>query len=375
MNYYHRLTCRLCGGIVHEVLRLTPTPVANSFPPNPDEQAERIPLNLNQCGNCGHVQASHVVTSESLYSEYKYATPEAVRPHLELAAQSLRATFPHAKRVLEIGCNNGMNLEELEKVGFEAVGVDPAARESHNAVQAYFCPRVARALGEFDLIVANNVFAHIDNLWEVFAAVDMCLSDDGALVLEVQYLPDMLERVGFDMIYHEHHDYHTLAPLAEFVRRFGLTLTGWKRIPTHGGSVRVTCKRRGEQAPLPDEKLDWLNFHVDIECARIQTVKDLEDAQQRGPVVAFGATAKACTLIHHFDIARYISYCIDDTPAKQGRYIPGTKIRIYGSERLHQSKSEKILFLTAWNYEAVIRGKYPDFRLIVPSRAPHRLAA
>lgn len=374
MSIYQRLTCRLCGGMVHEVLQLTPTPIANSFPDKPDSLAERIPLNLTQCANCGHVQTSHVVTAHSLYSDYRYATPEAVRPHLALTAQMLRAHYPQAKRVLEIGCNNGLNLEELTKVGFDSVGVDPAAVEAHNTVRDYFSPRVASWIGQFDIIVANNVFAHIDNLWEVFSAVDMCLSKNGVLVFEVQYLPDMVRKVGFDMIYHEHHDYHTLRALAIFVRRFGLTLTKWKRLLTHGGSIRVFCERMGQEASFPDEDIDWLAFFCDIEIARLETQGMLQAID--GPVILFGAAAKACTLLHHFGIADRFSCCVDDTPAKQGRYIAGTDIKIYPTSILEQSKSNHPLFLTAWNYETVIRGRYPDRRILTPWHPePQRIAA
>src|ERR1041385_7487168 len=117
------MTCRLCYGPTRVMLSLTPTPIANSFPDHPDQDAERFPLDVAQCILCDHVQLNEYQPVD--WVDYRYATPEAVRPHLEEAAHVLRRTFPQAKTVLEIGCNNGLYLDVLRKAGFSAVGVDP----------------------------------------------------------------------------------------------------------------------------------------------------------------------------------------------------------------------------------------------------------
>lgn len=347
------------------VLELTPTPLANSFPETP-YTGEKIPLQVMECPECHHVQLKHVADAEVLFSDYKYSTPEAFRPHLEECARKLKVKYPDADKVLEIGSNNGMFVDILRGHFRAVIGVDPASPDPR--YQRLFTPTLAQELKdegwEFDLIVANNVFAHIDNLHEVFDGIEQILSEQGAVVFEVQYLPAMLAAGTFDMIYHEHHDYHTLRPFNTFLRLHKMEVTDFEMIPTHGGSVRVTARRWGTGYRLsspqyPQEFLDWPNFAAKIEAAKQRTLREL--AKVGGKIVAFGATAKACTLIHHFGIADRIAYCYDETPQKKGRYIPGTDIEI--TDRMGNPEA---LLLTAWNYEDVARKRWPHLHIINP---------
>ena len=367
---FERKDCRLCGGDLRRVLSLTPTPLANSFPDTPDKRAERYPLDLMQCLNCEHVQLSHVADAETLYSDYKYSTPDAVKPHMRDAIANLRLLYPLAKTILEIGSNNGLYTQMLREAGFTVVGVDPSAPEGTGTIMGYFSDVWAKwaleRFGKFDLILANNVFAHINNLQAVFAGVDVLLKDDGALVFEVQYLPDMVRKGAFDMIYHEHHDYHTLSPLRRFLPRHGLVIKNYEGLPTHGGSIRVYCERPGIPLVLPREQIDWRRFK-----ARIDLEREVCRRAITGPVVAFGATAKATTLIHHFGIADKIAFAVDSTPQKLGRYIPGTNIQILPESEIKDST----LFLTAWNYADVIRAKYPNPMIVPFEQQALRVAA
>jgi SAM-dependent methyltransferase len=299
---------------------------------------------------CGHVQQRYVVNG--LFRDYKYQTPQTVATYLKPQVEKLAAEYPKA-RVLEIGCNNGVFLDLLLEAGFDAVGVDPAT-EHPKGLRAYFGEAVANQVGPVDLVVANNVFAHIDDLQGVFRGVAKILKPDGALVFEVQYLVDLVERGAFDMLYHEHLDCHTLKPLAKFLKRFGLVMTGWEHIPTHGGSIRVTAKKAGKECQLPNERLDWPSLVGKIASAR-------RKLKAEGQMVVFGAAAKACTLINELGIADQIAYCVDDTPQKQFRYIPGTDIQIFPTSKLG---GEKVL-LCAWNYEREIRQKIPN-ELVCP---------
>ncbi len=334
-----RLTCRLCGGKVHKVFSLAPSPIANSFPLKPDSKAKRYPMDLMSCKDCEHVQQRYVLSG--LFDDYKYQTPQTW--HLEKYASELAKTYKG--RVLEIGCNNGAFLDRLIAAGFDAEGIDPAA-DHPKAVRAFFTSASAGRFKPVDLIVANNVLAHIDNLLDVFSGIVRILKPDGALVFEVQYLPDLLKAGAFDLMYHEHLDMHHLKPLQPFLRLFGLVMTEWKHLATHGGSIRVTAKFKGKECSIPEEKLDWLAF-----------AKGIEGAQKRlktqGQMVAFGAAAKACTLINELGIAKQINYCVDDTPGKWFRYIPGTDIQIFPVSKLG---NEKVL-MTAWNYEREIRSR------------------
>ncbi len=350
------MNCRLCGGIGRIMFRLADTPIANSFPEKPDEGARTYPLALQQCFDCGHVQLSEHVAVD--WVDYRYRTPEAARPQLKKAAEDLRAQYPGARTVLEIGSNNGLYLEELSKVGFIAKGVDPCGT-TPNTIKSPFSESLAKMLPKFDIVVANNVLAHVDNLQDVFRGIDAILKDDGVLVFEFQYLPAMARSGSFDMIYHEHRDYHTIGPLAAFLWRHGFVIMKGQELPAHGGSMRLFCERPGVPSwSFLDERIDWKSFAKRVEGAK----QTLLDRLPQEKVIMFGATAKACTLIHHFGIADRISFCMDSTPEKQGRYIPGTSIKIIPEASLKRGP----VLLMAWNYAEVIRKRYPGVEFIVP---------
>ncbi len=351
------LNCRLCGGTGRVMLSLTMTPIANSFPQYPDRDAERYPLDLMQCHTCDHVQLAEYQYVD--WKDYRYATPVANRPHLAKAAAVLRRTYPTFKTALEIGCNNGLFLEELRKVGLEAIGVDPC---TDVGIKKHFSLVLARTIEPVDLIVANNVLAHVDDLHNVFSGIDHLLKDDGALVFEVQYFPELVKAGAFDMIYHEHRDYHTMRPLVSFLKRYGLIITCCESLPTHGGSMRITCERPGVRNwHFTDEEIDWRAFKGRIAEEKASLLAQIADCD--GPIVAFGATAKACTLIHHFGLADLIDFAVDSTPAKQGRYIPGTAIEIVSPDIANRNLT---FLLTAWNFEKEIRAQYPNNHFIVP---------
>jgi SAM-dependent methyltransferase len=363
-----RHDCRLCHGNLKRVLELTPTPLANSYPEIP-YGGEKHPLNLMQCVSCGHVQGEYVPSREELYRSYKYVTPAAMQSHWHLYAAKLSRRYRQAKKVLEIGCNSGGMTQELRSRFPDVWGIDPAA-SGNKMCSDFFTLEAAKMLreqqGKFDLIVANNVFAHIDNLEDVFQGVDWLLSKEGALVFEVQYLPDLVANCAFDTIYHEHHDYHTLGPLQKFMRRFKLEMKQAQRVPVHGGSVRIHARRAAKSERVFVETINWGRFAARIEDLKQGTLDALHGKQ----VPMFGAPAKATTLVHHFGIQANIAYAVDSTKEKQGRYIPGTGINIYPEEALDGNEA----FLAAWNYADFLKKKYPNTRFIVPQSAM-RLAA
>jgi SAM-dependent methyltransferase len=349
------------------MLELTPTPIANSFPDYPDSYAKRYPLAVQECLECGHVQLKHQVSVD--WVDYRYQTPEASRPHLADAADAIRTAFPFFKTAIEIGSNNGIYLEELRRVGFEVIGIDPNAKVG---IAAPFTHDLAKKLEPVDLIVANNVLAHVDDMYDVFNGIDRVLTDDGALIFEVQYFPDMMASGAFDMIYHEHRDYHTMKPLPRFLKRFGLVIEQVDFIETHGGSLRVWCRRPGLGLDVDDMDMDWRAFKHKIDEARRVLIAQLDQAKSH--IVALGATAKACTLIHHFGLTDYIDYAVDSTPQKQGRYIPGTDIEIHRPDVL-KNDPDAVVLLTAWNFADVIVPQFPDKQFIIPFAKPVEVLA
>lgn len=371
--------CRMCLRTVSTVLTLSPSPIANAFTEAPDTFALRHPLGLSQCPGCGHVQISHHIDGAYLFYNYRYQTPEAERPRLEQYAAELATRYPNALRsgsntqatadapkVLEIGCNNGMFCDALWGAGFYAIGIDPVSTR-WGGLPKWFnsktARQVAQGIGQMKLIVSNNTLAHVDDLRNVLLGVKYLLAPDGHLVFEVQYLPKLVDGVLFDMIYHEHKDYHHLAPWPALLAKFGMCITDIEYLQTHGGSVRVHVGFGEKGVTLPAEPpIDWGAFVGAIDAEKRKLIRKLDETP--GKIAAFGATAKACTLINQFGIAGRISYCVDETPEKQGLYIPGTAIQIVGPEVLKADPPAAIL-LTAWNYAHVLRPRF-SCEVIVP---------
>lgn len=351
--------CRLCGqSDARVMLTLTPTPLANSFQRRPDRDAVRYPLNVQECIACGHVQLADLAPIR--WQEYQYATPEAMRPYLALAAREIRARYPTARTAYEIGSNNGLYLEELHRVGLHAIGIDPCASQG---IREPFSLSLARQLDPVDLVISNNVLAHVDDMQDVLAGIDHALREDGALVFEVQYLPRLMAMGACDMIYHEHRDYHTLRPWVNALRRHGFVIVQYQFMETQGGSIRLYCERPGRGVDIPAETLDWRQFTEQITLAKVHLLAQIADTEH---VIAYGAPAKACTMIHHFGLADRILYCVDSTPAKQGRYLPGTDIEIRPESALHSDGHEWPILLMAWNYADMILPRYPGKRFILP---------
>jgi SAM-dependent methyltransferase len=351
-----RHSCRLCDRAVKPVFALTPTPIANAYAAAPDADAVRYPLELTQCTACGHVQTRHVI--KGLFEDYKYVTPQTVANYLTPFVQELRLRYPAARNVLEIGSNNGTYLKVLREAGFEATGIDPAATGEGN-IKDYFTKDWAQQHNvRYDLIVANNVLAHIDDLQDVFRGITTLLAEDGALVFEVQSFADLVSAGAYDMIYAEHMSYHTPRPLAKFLRRMGLVMTRLDHIPMHGGSLRVTAKRTGREYLYYEAPIDWAAFTDKVGEMRRRVRAHVEGRK----LVLLGAAAKVTTMIHHCAIADSIMFACDDTPQKQWRYIPGTNIQIRPTSELGNHAA----LLGAWNFEREFRQQYPNNELINP---------
>jgi hypothetical protein len=356
---HERTTCRLCDGPVRPVFALTPTPIANAYAAEPDEGAARYPLELVQCWRCSHVQLRHVVSG--LFQDYKYSTPQTVATYLAPFVKELRRRYPNKRKVLEIGSNNGTYLEVLRAHGFEAIGIDPAATGEGNICDYFTSAWAERHGTRYDIIVSNNVLAHIDDLQDVLRGIVHLLADDGVLVFEVQSFTALVAVGAYDMIYHEHLDYHTVGPLSRFLQRMGLVMTRHEVIPAHGGSIRITAERKGLQVIYYEPPIDWSSFAERVKEMRART-RALVDGRK---VVLLGAAAKVTTMIHHCGIENNILCACDDTPQKIGRYIPGTGIQIRPTEEL----GDHAALLGAWNFEREWRAKFPNNELLNPYRA------
>ncbi len=395
MAFYHRDSCRLCSSAnLVKVLSLASTPPANAFVSKNelDEKQDCFPLELWFCRGCSHLQLLDIVAPDILFSDYVYVsgTSSVFVKHFENYASTIinYAELDKDSLVVDIGSNDGTLLRCFKDAGFRVLGIDPAAKIAEQAtksgietIHAFFNKEISEEIkmsfGQADVITANNVFAHIDNLEEVISGVYSLLKNDAIFVFEVSYLLDMYEKTLFDMIYHEHLDYHSVQPLMQFFKRYNMEIIKAERVNTHGGSLRcyvqkTTAKKNVDSSVCEfismERKHKWDDENTFISFAREIKEKGqalrslLSDLKSSGKRIAgFGAPAKATTLMYHFGIDENdISFIIDDSPIKQGLYSPGLHIPVLPASAIEEFKPDYLLIL-AWNFADSIVSKNKQF--------------
>lgn len=389
-----RTTCSACGHIeLDQFLDLGLSPIADAYTATADEPVERHPLQVAVCAKCRLVQLLEVVDHEVLfgtgYSFYSSASAPLSAYHATYARDLLHRYPDLARRgVVEVGCNDGDLLRHF--AGYPAVGVDPAEGPAASAVARGLdvlvrpfglaaAHDIRDRRGRAGIVVANHVLAHVADVADVLAGIRALLAPDGVATVEVQYLPDLLVNNAFDLIYHEHRNFFSLSSLEQAAQRHGLFVVGAQLTDRQGGSLRVTLSA----APRPNVVVDalraserWLDnwgayegMQGRVERIRTRLLDLLGDEVAAGRRVAgCGAPAKATTLLNFCGItAPEVAYVSDTTVAKQGRYIPGTRIPIVSP--LDASPADTMLCL-AWNYARTMIRNNPRPRWILPIPAP-----
>jgi SAM-dependent methyltransferase len=387
-DFHLRTTCRLCDGPLRLGLSLTPTPLANELVTkefvDSGKRQDVFPLDVMVCEKCGHVQLSGVVNPERLFRNYPYRSGASKQfvDHLQAYADDVYERFK-PKRVLEIGSNDGTMLRMFHELGAELVcGVEPAKNIAAIAnaagiptINAFFGRESARDFAAQDLVIANHVFAHADDLRGMATAVREVLKPDGVFVFEVGYLVDVLQKGLWDCIYHEHVSIHHVHPLVGFFDRLGMTLFDVQRVDTQGGALR--CFVREGIGPL-DISLLMEENRLDLDSPggiqrqltslgdRIKTCVEvgLHALCRTGlsRVAAYGAPAKATTFLHQFGIGREtIDFVVDDSPLKQGLHLPGKQIPILPTSALYERKPDYCLIL-AWNFAEQIMRNNKEYK-------------
>lgn len=393
MNYWLRKDCRLClSPHLELVLELKDTPLANEFvsPEAVNVVQQTYPLYLCQCQACGHVQLPVVVDPSMLFVNYVYVsgTSPSFVEHFRRYAKSIIAQhkLKRGDLVVEVGSNDGTLLRFFKEAGMRVLGVDPAQKIAAAASLAgietrcdFFDRRVAAEikseLGEATLVLANNVFAHADDLHEIALGIrDLVDEKRGAFVFEVQYLIDLVENTLFDMIYHEHLSYHSLKPLVSFFNELGMSVVDVERVPTHGGSVRVTASPIRNVSPsvrvndllalehIVLQSNAFSAMEIKIDQARQSLAAALN--KENGRIVGYGAPAKMTTLMFHFGLNKdKIDCVIDDSPWKQGLLTPGLHLPVRSPALLDiPSNKPDCIVIFAWNFAAQIAAKFPSYK-------------
>jgi 2-polyprenyl-3-methyl-5-hydroxy-6-metoxy-1,4-benzoquinol methylase len=378
-----RSSCRFCGTpLAHTFLDLGATPPANRYldPGDLRKPEPYFPLQVYVCGSCFLVQLEAVCAPEDLFGDYAYFSSysNAWLRHAEAYVEQVIGRFGIGPRhqVVEVASNDGYLLQYFCKRGVPALGIEPAANVAQAAMAKgiptlvrFFGRETARALvrdGQAaDLLIGNNVLAHVPDLNDFVAGIAIALKASGVATLEFPHLLALMRETQFDTIYHEHFSYFSFTTVGKVFAAHGLRLFDVERLPTHGGSLRIyACHTESDHRTSPavaalrdEETLAGLHrlatygrFEERVQRVKRQLLRFLLSAKEEGrSVVGYGAPAKGNTLLNYCGVRRdLLDYTVDRSPHKQGRYLPGTRIPVYAPERIAETRPDYVLILP-WN--------------------------
>ncbi len=379
-----RPRCRSCESPLEQTFAdLGSSPLANAYLAETQlaDPEPFYPLHVYVCANCFLVQLPPVTTPEDLFGEYAYFSSysETWVEHARRYVHDMidRFGFDASSKVVEIASNDGYLLRHFQERGVPVLGIEPARNIAAAAEQAgiptlveFFGLATAERLrgdGETaDLVVGNNVLAHVPDLGDFIAGVQALLKPGGVVTMEFPHLLRLIEKVEFDTIYHEHLSYFSLIAVQRLFAEAGLTLFDVEELPTHGGSLRIYA-RRDDNASIPigprvaelrarelDAGFDVLETYPGFD-ARVRRVKrDLLEfligAKRDGKsIVGYGAAAKATTLLNYCGIrGDFLDYVVDRSPHKQGRFLPGVHVEIRDPSEVERTRPDFLLILP-WN--------------------------
>jgi hypothetical protein len=378
------LSCRFCGRQVrHTFVDLGMSPLCQTHITS--EQLNQMepyyPLHAYVCEHCFLVQLEQFVGPAEIFAEYAYFASyadswvEHARRYCELVCE--RFGIDRGSRVLEIASNDGYLLQHFVARGVTVLGVEPAANVAAAAVARgvptlvkFFGTRLARELvadfGKPELLIGNNVLAHVPDLNDFVAGMKLLLGERGLITMEFPHLLELMRQNQFDTIYHEHFSYFSFGTVCEVFRRHGLTLFDVEQLPTHGGSLRiyarhaedgsrpVSARARALLALEKDFGLDRLAtysaFAAQVRATKRALLAFLIDAKQAGKrIVGYGAPGKGNTLLNYCGIGvDFLDFTVDRNPYKQGKYTPGMHIPIRHPDELIAAQPDYVLILP-WN--------------------------
>jgi SAM-dependent methyltransferase len=348
-----------------------------------DEPEPHYPLRPYICDECLLVQLPVFQTPEKIFGDYAFFSGQSQTwvKHCDSFATKVIQRF-RPERVLEIASNDGTMLRAFQRWDVTVVGVEPARNVARQAlleglptIDRFFTSELADELVadgyQADLIVANNVLAHVPDLDDFLGAIKTVLAPDGVVSIEVPSLVNLIEGNQFDTIYHEHLSYFTLLTACDVLWRRGLRVTNAEEIPTHGGSLRLYAEHDGSDARVPaavrvrppdlivglalDEHLVYADKPAELKQRMLELLTGLRHEGKR--IAGYGAPAKATTFLSYCGIGpETFEFIVDSTPSKQGKYLPGARIPIFAPEHLTVEQPDVIL-INAWNWREEIAAK------------------
>ena len=374
----YKFNCRSCGNDnLKRVISLGYQPLANNLLSKKKQKADLYPLELNFCDTCYNCQLSVAIDPKKMFSNYLYtsSTSKTFRDHFSNAAKKYvkELKLDHkSSYIIDVGSNDGVALKPFKDLKFKNIlGIEPAKNLSKlsnkNNIKTFngFLNKknIRKIKKNANLILASNVFAHSDNLKEMAECMISLLSNNGTIIIEVQYLLNTLKDLTFDNIYHEHYNYWSLTSLINFFNQFEVKIFKAEKIDTHGGSIRIYIRKDKKtkidksikKLIIEEEKFGIKDFKTykefgnKVSKIRKNVIKNITQLKKAGKsIIGYGAPAKATTALNYFNIKKEIDFIVEDNKLKHGKFVPGVNIPIVSKNEIKTKNS--IMLVLAWNF-------------------------
>ena len=382
--FYEKQSCRLCSSKnLSKVLPLKPTPIGDDYQKIFDKNIDFFELSLNQCNDCFFVQLSNVIDREIVYGDYLYVTTTSsgLPQHFKNLVDILfkKKIISNKSKILEIGSNDGTLLNYFQAKGCEVLGVDPAKdlvsslKNNFDTITKVFNYDLSKNIltehEQFDLVIANNVIANIDDLNDTFKAIHLLLKDNGFFVMETFSLYGVIRNNLIDSIYHEHLSYFTIQGLKSFATKFNLKLYNAEHLNVKGGSIRLFFKKTLENITVNSKtvksvdeenkvnlnsknlfkKIEEKNFYNRTELIKFFDI----EKRKKMSFAGYGASVATTALMYYYGLYDYIEYLFDDEIKRHNLYSPGTGIKVLHPDQLLKIMPNYVVIF-AWRYSEII---------------------
>ncbi|MDR0662373.1 MAG: class I SAM-dependent methyltransferase [Holosporales bacterium] len=391
------MKCRHCGAEVFlPFVDLGFAPPSNAYLTEEDlrKPEKYYPLRVLVCQNCWLAQTEDIVSSSELFNaHYAYfsSVSRIFSEHAQRYVEMITSRLSLAEKsfVVEIASNDGYLLRHFVKAGIPCLGIEPTASTATASKalgipteEKFFCAslgkEVASQYQQADLIIGNNVYAHVPDINDFTRGLKALLKPTGCITLEFHSLMSLIRGKQFDAIYHEHFSYLSLSVVSKIFNRWGLRVWDAEKISTHGESLRVYGCHQEEDRPVSQAVKDFLEEEERFGLSRAETYQTfqtqsdtikretltffLEQNRLGKRVSAYGAAAKASTLLNYAGIKRDFLPCIcDDAVEKQGKYLPGSHIPILSPQALRENVPH-IVYIFSWNIVSEFLNDISDLR-------------
>lgn len=390
-------TCRFCDSpLLYTFVDLGMSPLCESYVDrqNLDKMEAFYPLHVYVCDNCFLVQLLEYVSAQDIYSEYAYFSSysDSWLNHAKTYVGMIidRLNLGPKSQVIEIASNDGYLLQYFAQEGIPSLGIEPAANIAETAKKKGI-PTIVKFFGQQtaeelvaegihgDLVLGNNVLAHVPDINDFVRGLKLLLSSDGVITMEFQYLLELMQENQFDTIYHEHFSYLSFFTVEKIFAEHGLLLFDVEKLPTHGGSLRIyACHHENSSRTITDNVKELKEKEMAFGVNRLETYSSFTEKvketkrklcsllidlkRKRKSIAGYGAPGKGNTLLNYCGIYNdFIDYTVDRNPYKHGKFLPGTRIPIYPPDKITETKPDYVIILP-WNLKDEIMNQIEYIR-------------